>query len=152
MPREARTDRSSARPPGHARPEITPRRRNAWLGSLPQNPAAHRRHFFGQARVALSRAAPHGGRGLDFRVLGRFRKQPPRQILSTDEGWPEATRGGNQKVGPNFLGHRTGFGSLVGGGRACHSWQKHGVFSETCFSLAVATAIWTRRSAPTSKC
>ena len=48
-----------------------------------------------------------------FLRFGGFRKQPPRQILSIDEGWAEATRSGSPKVGPNFLGYRASFGSLV---------------------------------------
>src|SRR4029077_12241086 len=97
---------------GHVDPEIAAGRRNARIWGIAENQAAHRGHFSGEAWVAVSGAAPHGGRGLDFRVLGRLGKQSAREILPANESRAEAVGSGNRKVGTNFLGYRAGSGSL----------------------------------------
>ena len=49
------TDNPVARDFGHADLEVPYRWREAWIGSLAENPADHRRHVRCQARLALSR-------------------------------------------------------------------------------------------------
>src|SRR5260370_37411134 len=50
---------------------------------------------------------------MNFLFLGSLRKQPPREILSLDQSWNEATRSRNQAMGPHFLGDRASLGSIV---------------------------------------
>src|SRR5258708_657267 len=93
--------------------EIAYRRREARIGNLAPDPADHWRHFCRQARLALSRLAPHGGGRLDFFFLGRVREQPAREILSLNQSWNQATRNRNQAMGPGVLGDCSSFGDVV---------------------------------------
>src|SRR5262249_46384930 len=66
-----------------------------------------------QTRFALPSPPPNGRTRLDFGLLGRFGEQPPREILSPDEGRAKATGSREEALGSHLLGHRASFRSVL---------------------------------------
>src|ERR1022692_5232554 len=86
-----RTNRSSA---GHARfadSEGFGSRKDAWNGNLAPHSTDHKWSIPGQARLAVSSPASHGGGGLVKFLLGRGGDQAARQVLPADEIGPAPT-------------------------------------------------------------
>src|SRR5215831_17122303 len=149
---EPGTDHPASGHPGLAHPQITRRRGKARARDLAQNSTDYGRDVYCETRFAVSGAPSDGGRGLDFGFLGRFGKQPPREILPLDQGGPEAAGRGNQALGPHFVGHRSSFANLVAGCLSCLSSGNFEVFLEISSSPAAWKATSTRRSALISRC
>src|SRR5579872_2965763 len=85
---EQQTDQSPSRNARSADFESAGHGRAAWTGNFPAYRSDHAGDIRREAGLVVSGAAPHGRGGLVVFVLGRFREQPPREVLSAHQGRP----------------------------------------------------------------
>src|SRR6185295_2249433 len=90
--------------------------RAARFGCVAADSADYEWNVCGEARFVVSGAASDGRGRLDFGILGRFGKQPAREVLPADEARAEAARGRNETLGPDCVGDWASARNGVAGG------------------------------------
>src|SRR5262249_11680285 len=95
--------------PGHAGdadPQVARARPAARLRDRAADSAIVRRRFEGRGRLALPCSLQAGGAGLGRSRMGRFGKQPPRQVLQADPRGAQTTRPRDLELGTTRRGDR----------------------------------------------
>src|SRR5262249_55690015 len=102
--------------PGHAGPvdpEDYRAAAHARLGHRSAHPPAFQRRASGESRRPLSGAAPPGTAWMDQSSMGRFGKQPPRQVLFTHPCRRKISPPTAGPLGPAFAGDQLRAGELI---------------------------------------